>query len=563
LLKKTKTLAIAQACENHLATTRSREVLLAEPASHPPPTENELALLKAAYAGDLPKVQSLVAGGANVNVRSNEFYDMGRHQDVTPLMCAAEQGHLEVVRWLLEHKADHAAQTMLAKSEGGPGTQALHFAAGAGHEVVVAMLLDAGANPNAEGRYGRTPLTEALREGKLSCAQLLLARGASAAVKSKHKQFEPPLVALLAGVCNTTSLVSRNGKLLPAGKDFWDQKEDLFEIVQSLLEAGADPNAGDSTREPPLAFLGRPIPVEISLPVGEMLIAKGANPDAVRKPGDSPLMIAVLYNSADFARLLLEHPVDINRLCPRGTVLDVVESNIKTAERDIASARTNDIRKHFESLLQELKPLRDLLISRGGKRKSELDLPMEAPPKPEKRHIATDFLKLVNTGEAEWALLAVKAPFDAVTDAYMKFAKSKDRHENVPVRAAADAEEVPPLTAVIKVKESDWTIILRTIFYVRLPDLKHVAGAAKELSKLLHTRALAWTGTEETHNGRCELFENGEKIASAGSAKAIAMLASEDVRVPACYPARAGADSWVAVEKTTAFTVERADLIAR
>src|SRR6516165_2355647 len=48
-----------------------------KPAPRPPLTEDELALLKAAYAGDLTKVQSLVAQGINVNVQSHEFYDMG------------------------------------------------------------------------------------------------------------------------------------------------------------------------------------------------------------------------------------------------------------------------------------------------------------------------------------------------------------------------------------------------------------------------------------------------------------------------------------------------------
>ena len=148
-----------------------------QPGPKPALTEDELALLKAAYAGDLQKVEFLVANGANPNVQSNEFYDMGMHQKVTPLMCAADRGHLDVVRWLLQHQVNHAAETMLTKSQGGPGAQALHFAATAGHETVVAALLDAGANPNAQGKFGRTPLTSAPGEGKLACARLLPARG--------------------------------------------------------------------------------------------------------------------------------------------------------------------------------------------------------------------------------------------------------------------------------------------------------------------------------------------------------------------------------------------------
>lgn len=538
---------------------------MAESVSHRAPTKDELALLKAAYAGDLRVIQSLVTSGVNVNVQSSEFYDMGMQQNVTPLMCASAQGHEQIVRWLLEHQANHAAQTMLTKSEGGPGTQALHFAAAGGHEAIVAMLLDAGANPNAEGRYGRTPLTDALREGKLSCAKLLLARGASASFKSKHKQFDPPLVVLASGVSNTTSLVSRNGKLVPAGKDFWDQKELLLELVQTLLAGGADPNAvgSGSMRNTPLEMLGRRIPQDISIPLARMLIEKGANPDGSAKSEDSPLMMAVFYKSSAFARFLLEHPVDVNRLSQRGTVLDVVEDNIKTTQRDLASARTKEIRAELQAELLDLQSLHDLLISRGGKHQLELELPSKAPPKPEKRHIASDFLKLVYTGEAEWALLAVKAPFDAVSDAYFKFAKANDRQEKVSIRPAGDAEEVPPVAAIIKVKDSEWTIILRTIFYMRLPDMKHVTSAAKELSKTLQTRAMSWVGTEETEKGRCELFDDGQRIAAANNARSVALLTKENLRVPACYPARNGDKTWLAVEQSSLSKVERADLIAR
>ena len=536
---------------------------MAEPAQHPAPTEDELALLEAAYGGDLAKVQSLVAGGTNVNVQSNEFYDMGMHRDVTPLMCAAAQGHLDIVRWLLEHGASVAAQTALRNSEGGPGTQALHFAAAGGYETIVAALLDAGADINAQGKFGRTPLTCALAEGKLLCAKLLLARGASVTIKSKHKEFKPPLVELALAASNTTSLVARNKKLVPQAKDLWDQKQTLLELIQSLLSAGADPNDPGKGGAPPLTYLAHQLPEDISLPIARLLIQSGANPDAVAKTGRSILLSAALYKSTAFARLLLEHPLDINRLSETGgTALDVIENNIKFAKRDIASAGD---RESAEAELRDLESLRDLLISRGAKCKSEL--PAVAPAEKaqaEERHIASDFLKLLSTtDDAAWALLAVKAPFEAVADAYFKFAKSKSRQQDVPLRPAANGEEIPRVSAVIKVKNSPWTIILYTIFHLRSPDLKHVVAAAGELSKLLGTRAVTWCGTEDTDNGRCELFENGQRTATAGNAKSIALLTKEAVALPACYPARNGQKTWLAVEAASIAMVERADLIAR
>jgi ankyrin repeat protein len=536
---------------------------LPETQRHPAPTADELALLKAAYAGDLQKVQTLV-GGANINAQSNEFYDMGMHQDVTPLMCAAAQGHLEVVNWLLKHGANHAAETMLTKSEGGPGTQALHFAAAGGHEAVVIALLDAGANLNAEGRSGRTPLISALGQGKLSCTRLLLRRGALGGIQSKHKQFEPPLFVLAKGLSNTTELVTRNGKMVPIAKDLWDQKEVVLELIQSLLAAGADPNATGPDRDGPLSRIACRVPAEISLPIARMLIEKGANPDHVSKSGNSPLMTAVFFSSYAFSRQLLEHPVDVNRLCPRGTVLDVVESDIESAEDDIKSESDADARAKSETELKELRSLRELLISRGAKHKSELPSAPAEGAKAEKRHVASDFLKLaISTDDSVWAMLAVKAPFEAVSDGYFKFTKSKTRQQNAPVRPAADGEEVAPLATVAKIMDSPWTIIQRTIFYLRSPDVKHVASAAKELSKSLDTRAITWCGSGDTQYGRCEVFDSGESTAKATGAKVITLLTKEAVPCPAFYPARSGEQSWVAVEKPSLGIVERADLIAR
>jgi hypothetical protein len=275
-------------------------------------------------------------------------------------------------------------------------------------------------------------------------------------------------------------------------------------------------------------------------------------------------MTAALYSSTGLARLLIDHPVDVNRQSQQGSILDIVEDKIERARKDIPVARTDAIRATFEAEKRELESLRDLLISRGAKHKSELPPVPVAPPKPEKRHVATDFLKLAySTDDSVWAILAVKAPFESVADAYFKLAKSKTRQQNAPVRAAADGQEVAPLAAVVKVKDSPWTIIQRTIFILGTADVKHVCSAAKSLSKSLNIRAVTWIGTEETANGRCELFENGERTATAGSAKVIALLTAEGVPCPAVYPARKGDETWLAVEPPSSGTVERADLIPR
>ena len=49
----------------------------------------------------------------------------------------------------------------------------MHYACAAGHEEVVKILLDGGADPNATDGEGRSPLTYALHKGHEQTAFLL------------------------------------------------------------------------------------------------------------------------------------------------------------------------------------------------------------------------------------------------------------------------------------------------------------------------------------------------------------------------------------------------------
>src|SRR5262249_50167002 len=125
-------------------------------------TDDERSFLTAAFTGDLAAVKSALASGVNVDAAGRDFYKMGYHQNVTALMCAADQGYLEFVQTLLVAGANVSAVMELPKSQGGAGTQALHFASRSGHEAIIAALLDAGADINAQVGDGVTPLIAAL-----------------------------------------------------------------------------------------------------------------------------------------------------------------------------------------------------------------------------------------------------------------------------------------------------------------------------------------------------------------------------------------------------------------
>jgi ankyrin repeat protein len=96
----------------------------------------------------------------------------------TPLHHAVGNGDLEMVKLLLSYQAvgvDRKEHTAAG------GYTALHYACINGHERIITMLTDAGANVNekANSSLGETPLHVCCKNGELRCAKALIAAGAS------------------------------------------------------------------------------------------------------------------------------------------------------------------------------------------------------------------------------------------------------------------------------------------------------------------------------------------------------------------------------------------------
>lgn len=163
------------------------------------------------------------------------------------LCRAAERGDLEAVRALL---AAGASVDPVPAGEDSPLCLAVMF-----RQLAVAeALLDAGANVNHRGGYGRTPLLYAAGRS-VALIRLLVARGAD--LRARHDGDDDAMDELIAAndgdpAC-AEALIELGFDLSMRPTKWYAGRTHLMqacfcgrvELVDVLLRAGADPNEGD------------------------------------------------------------------------------------------------------------------------------------------------------------------------------------------------------------------------------------------------------------------------------------------------------------------------------
>ncbi|HUE77561.1 MAG TPA: ankyrin repeat domain-containing protein [Longimicrobiales bacterium] len=163
-----------------------------------------LGLSEAAALGSVEALRAAEARLSPPDGATDEILSRPGPLGWTPLHLAAFFGQPEATAWLLEKGADTKARSRNAEAN-----TPLHAAlAGANDSVVIGLLLEAGADPNAGAAQGVTPLHLAASRGNGEVVDLLLARGARAAAMEDGRlpsaladeRGHPDLVARLASL---------------------------------------------------------------------------------------------------------------------------------------------------------------------------------------------------------------------------------------------------------------------------------------------------------------------------------------------------------------------------
>ncbi len=251
---------------------------------------------------------------------------------------AAMKGNTQAVRALLQRKADvNAPQT--------DGTTALHWAVRSDSLDLADMLLKGGANPSAANNDGATPMLLAALNGSAAMLERLIKAGANPNAPVTSEGNTPLMVASRTGRIDAVKVLLEHGANVNANEQWgdttalmWAVAEKHSDVVRLLVEHGADVNAttkyvpnttgrGFEGASPTAAPTGLPpqeqsggllTPLMFATREGDMesariLVAAGANVNAIDGDGKNAMALAIFSGNYDLASFLIDSHANVNQ----------------------------------------------------------------------------------------------------------------------------------------------------------------------------------------------------------------------------------------------------------
>ncbi|CAF1216704.1 unnamed protein product, partial [Didymodactylos carnosus] len=272
------------------------------------------ALMLAAEQGYFECVKLLVEFGANLELAPSGQIALNMNLcGQTPLFCAAKEGRQEIVKYLIDQKANPRVQNHY-------GVSALWIPAQKGMLDVVELLLNAGANTEIApfgnladdlNITGWTPLYAAMKARKFDVVQLLLSKRANP--NAVTKLGSTPFL-LASEICD-------------------------LEIIAACVEAGADLDFAPSGRDADnLNITGQTALFMATLKersdVVKYLISKGAKVDVKNRYGVSPLLLCAEGGNKELVQVLVQAGANVN-ITPTG---DLAEENFLAGQTPLSGA---------------------------------------------------------------------------------------------------------------------------------------------------------------------------------------------------------------------------------
>lgn len=229
-----------------------------------------------------------------------QYIDINKPLDeyqITPLMVAAANGHLELCKKLITQGANVNAQTSYGATALKMAIEDAHYTKSKNHFNVCKLLLKHGANIDLQDNMGGTALYSALRYGQIEVSKLLIEAGAKVNLDAALR------------------ITAENGHL---------------ELSKLLLKQGANVNAKDDYGITALmiaACRGETVylnnKIMDGLGICKLLLEHGANIDQQDNRGVSALHLAILSGETEIAKFLIKAGANVNLKDIDGkTVLD-------------------------------------------------------------------------------------------------------------------------------------------------------------------------------------------------------------------------------------------------
>jgi ankyrin repeat protein len=259
-------------------------------------------VVQAIQRNDPAALRRLIARGAPLD----EQLDVQGYKGQTPLHLAVVYGGPEVVELLLE-----AGVTPDIRDR--DGRTPLFYARG---EVAVDLLIRHGANVNARDKSGHTALTEAVGLGADWGWKWRALLAAGADPNLCYEGLTPLIIASMEDKSEAARALIKHGAAVnyrdPGnGKTCLHVTSDV-KTMEVLIAAGADVNAVDNAGETPLHIAAHRAATAVRpqnkrhLDQARLLLDHGADTNARAKEGDTPLGIALSHRDNPDAAELIE-----------------------------------------------------------------------------------------------------------------------------------------------------------------------------------------------------------------------------------------------------------------